>query len=253
MSSDTRSGTNAVTRAAWVPASLPRSELSRAGCTVQCQIGQRDLALILLPYDANSVACRAYARMQSEIYAAHGVANAKHVSDGCMGSCSHILLAYELEGRLLGGLRIHHSHLGKLPIEAVLPGSAALAALLATLTGAAELSGTVVRAEERKSGLSALLVRGAVAAAPQLGARTALGLGHQYVMPLYVRFGFIPEASCGCHPYPDARYQSRVAVLRDFDGLESVDASERQRIQTLRACFAERAGGDASLNAKAVR
>jgi predicted GNAT family N-acyltransferase len=218
------------------PAPPPRPAASSLAqpAEVQTRIGQHELVLMLLPYDVDSPAARDYVRLQTQTYAAHGVTSARRVSDGSMRSCSHLLLARELGGRLLGGLRLHDSRLGNLPIEAALPGSASLAALLTTLADVVEPSGMVVHAEARKSGLSALLVRGAVAAAPLLGAQAALGLGHQHVMPLYARFGFVPEESCGCHAYPDARYQSRVAVLRDVDGLESVARGERHCILAVR-------------------
>jgi hypothetical protein len=151
-----------------------------------------------------------------------------------MQSCSHLVLAREPEGAMIGGARIHARWLGKLPIEAALPGSTRLREFLVELGDCVELSGTIVDPSARKTGLSALIVRASVAAIPLVHGQSALGFGHHRVLPLYQRFGFLPDARFGCHQYPDTRYLSRVAVMHDVRFLTRVEPEERARILDLR-------------------
>lgn len=178
---------------------------------------------------------RAYRRLQRYVYSRYGVGRAMQSTDACMHSCSHLILAFNTARVVTGGLRIHSAARGKLPVEATPASSPRLAMLMSGLHDPAELSGTVVHPHYRKSGLSQLLVETAVAALPMTGHRSALGFGHQWVMPMYRRFGFIEDRRCGDYRYPDSRYRSRVAVLHDADALDSVEPDERARIRDTRS------------------
>jgi GNAT superfamily N-acetyltransferase len=194
----------------------------------------RKIAIELVPYQPGHRAYHTYRRLQCRVYANHGVGRARRAAEACMQSCSHLVLAREPEGAVIGGVRIHARRLGKLPIEAALPGSRRLRELLVELGDCVELSGTIVHPSARKTGLSALIVRAAVAAIPLVHGQSALGFGHQRVLPLYQRFGFLPDARFGCHQYPDTRYHSRVAVMHDVRFLSSVEFEERARIIDMR-------------------
>ena len=210
-----------------------RSSIRLAG-TVSYRLHELDMEILLRPRVSESSDLREYTALQAEAYGHHGVLVAKRTSDACMRSCSHLVLARHPDGTLAGGLRIHEQRLGLLPIEAALPGYPRLWRLIERLGESVELSGTVVRADLRKTGLTSLLVGAAVAAIPLLQIRSALGFGHQHVLPMYRAFGFVPRDELGCHAYPDPRYRSRVAVLADAWGLTGVDAAARALILDLR-------------------
>lgn len=214
----------------------PRAPVPAHGvaAAVQCRLGERDITLELRPYRPGDRGCEAYGQLQHRVYARHGVSAAKKVTDGCMQSCSHLVLAYEPDGALAGGVRIHARGLGILPLEAVLGRLTRLQRLLGELGDCVELSGTVVRPDVCKTGLSVLIVRAAVAAIPVVGAGAAVGFGHQRVLPLYRQVGFRPEFHLGLHAYPDSRYMSRVAVLADARSLDSVESGERGAILDMR-------------------
>ena len=197
-----------------------------------------ELAISVIPHDRDGEAARAYSALQRETYARHGVVRAKDTSDRCMRSCTHLILARREDGAVMGGLRIHRRLFGPLPIEAALPSSTRLAALLTELDSPVELSGTAVCQSARKTGLAHQLVRVAVAAIPVVGGRSALGFGHQHVLALYRRFGFMSDPRAGCHAYPDSRYRSSVAVLRDPSALTTVALAERRPILRLRQAIA---------------
>ncbi|MCG8422206.1 MAG: hypothetical protein MJE77_30150 [Proteobacteria bacterium] len=151
-----------------------------------------------------------------------------------MRSCSHLILIRTAGGTLVAGMRIHQRALGKLPVEAALPDSPQLCRLVDELPHVVEFSGAVVCLRMRKLGLGAMLMRTALAAAPLLGYRTAVGFGHQHVLSLYARFGFLPDGRLPSCNYPDGRYQSRVLVHRDALSLTEVDHVERSKIRALR-------------------
>jgi GNAT superfamily N-acetyltransferase len=201
---------------------------------VPCTLGERTITIDLVSYPSGHSAYQTYHRLQCRVYESYGVGRARRDTETCMQSCSHLVLACEPEGAVLGGVRIHARRLGKLPIEAALPGSRRLREFLVELGDCVELSGTIVHPEARKTGLSALLVRAAVAAIPLVHGQNAVGFGHHQVWPLYERFGFLPVARFGCHPYPDTRYRSRVAVMRDVRFLSTVEPEERAHIMDLR-------------------
>jgi predicted GNAT family N-acyltransferase len=202
--------------------------------TVLCGLKDREIELELTPYQPGHGLYESYSRLQCRVYASYGVWRAKRASDACMQSCSHLVLARERGGAVLGGVRIHARRLGKLPIEAALPSSTRLRELLVELGDCVELSGTIVHQSARKSGLSALIVRAAVAAIPLVHGQSALGFGHHWVLPLYQRFGFVPDTRFSCQQYPDTRYHSRVAVMHDVRFLTTVEPEERAHIIDMR-------------------
>jgi hypothetical protein len=197
-------------------------------------IGSQEMKIILQPCAPGNDMLLAYTALQCQVYGQHGVQRAQRVSDACMRSCTHLILARYPDGTLAGGLRLHARSHGPLPVEAALPRSRRLAALLDRLGEPTELSGMVVVPEARKTGLSAWIARAGVAAIPLLRGRAAVGFGHQHVLPLYASVGFVPRRHLGCHRYPDARYLSRVAVLEDAVALPGVSDHERSQILDLR-------------------
>lgn len=209
---------------------------------VTCRLGSQDVHIALQPCTPGSDAMRAYAALQCRVYGQHGVQRAQRVSDACLRSCTHLILAWCADGTLAGGLRIHARDRGPLPVEAALPRSRRLAVLLDRLGTPMELSGMVVAADARKTGLAALIARAAVAAIPLLAGRAAVGFGHQHVLPLYASVGFTPRRRLGWHHYPDARYRSRIAVLDDAVALPGVTDDERSRILALRRRMSAGAG-----------
>ena len=218
------------------PAPGPRTRGTAApvASAVICRLDGQEVQIALQPCTPGSGSMLAYAALQCCVYGQHGVQRAQRVSDGCLRSCTHLILARRADGTLAGGLRIHARARGPLPVEAALPRSRRLPALLDRLGNPMELSGMVVVAEARKTGLAALLARAAVAAIPLLAGRAAVGFGHQHVLPLYASVGFAPRRRLGCHHYPDARYRSRIAVLEDAVTLPGVAEDERLQITSLR-------------------
>lgn len=196
----------------------------------------QELTLDLIPYNPAGASYRAYERLLCAVYGHHGVSQAARRTDPCMTSCSHLVLARAASGAVLGGVRIHLRELGPLPVQAALPRSKRLGSLLARLPGAcAEPSGGVVHVSVRKSGLSHALGLVTVAALPLIGARAALCFGHRRVLPLYRTLGFVPDPRLGVHQYPDERYHSQVAVLKDTAGLPDVAADIRSLVLDTRA------------------
>jgi GNAT superfamily N-acetyltransferase len=201
---------------------------------VSCHLGNQAVEIILQPCEPANSMLPTYTALQRRVYGHHGVLLAQRVSDACMRSCTHLILARYPGGTLAGGLRVHARSRGPLPVEAALPRSRRLTLLLDRLGEPLELSGMVVAPEARKTGLAALIARAGVAAIPLLHGRTAVGFGHQHVLPLYASVGFVPRRRLGCHHYPDARYLSRVAVLEDAVALTGVPEHERMQIMALR-------------------
>ena len=70
---------------------------------------------------------------------------------------------------------------------------------------------------------------------PLIGARAALCFGHRRVLPLYRTLGFVPDPRLGIHQYPDERYHSQVAVLKDTAGLPDVATDIRSLVLDTRA------------------
>lgn len=202
-----------------------------------CRLQGRPITLSLTQTESDFTVRGEYERLQCRVYAQHGVTSAKRISDACAASCTNLIVAHSSDGMLLGGLRIHRPGRGRLPLQQALPRSRRLSRVLASLSDPCELSGTVVAPSERGTGLSAAIVGAAVASLPLLGIHSALGFGHQRVLPLYAGFGFMVDPHLGCHPYPDTRYRSQVAVLRDAAGLHAADPSMKSRALDLRAQF----------------
>lgn len=200
----------------------------------RCIATPRTYAVYVTPYIPGSDGCVAHEQLQHRVFRHHGVDCARRTADTCMTSCSHLILARAGDGALHGGLRLHQRAHGRLPVEAALPRSPEVQRLLDHLPPVAELSGAVVSLDARKTGLSAALMRIAVAVLPRLGCRAAVGFGHQHVLPLYARFGLLPEPGAPVHPYPDSRYRSRVIALEDALALQHADPIERVRIHALR-------------------
>ena len=201
----------------------------------------REVRIHVLPYIAGSRESAEYERLQHRVYFHYGADRAKRTGDTRMRSCSHLILARVAGGDLVGGMRIHRRALGPLPVEAALPHSRKLCELLQELPKLIELSGAVVCFEVRKTGLSTKLMRTGVAMIPLLGCNTAVGFGHQHVLPLYARFGMVPDGRLPISRYPDRRYQSQVIVLRDALSLADVHPVERRRIRALRRYLLPRA------------
>ena len=211
-----------------------RTTSSRLASTIRCSQEWKDVQFDLVPWVPGRRDARQFTRLRCRAYARHGVLRAAATADTCASSCSHIVVARDHRGALLGGIRIHRRDRGLLPVEAALPDSSELRQLFTELDDIAELSGAVVAAQACKTGLGAALLCAAIAAIPLLGQRAAVGFGHQHVLALYARFGLQPDPRFPVYPYPDARYQSRVLVLRDARILPGVAADERDRIRAVR-------------------
>ena len=123
-----------------------------------------------------------------------------------------VVLARGPDGRAHGGMRVHLRRPGEpLPVERALgercPIGQAVARAPAPLV---ELCGTWVGPDYRGQALAAILTPAALAVARALGARCIVGCAHQHIFALYQRFGAVVDLELGVHPYPDARYETRV-------------------------------------------
>ncbi len=202
----------------------------------EISLGIADVAYTfdICTYMAGSTAARQYADLQTHAYAAFGVLDAQRIGNHARDSCSHLILARMPDGTLVGGMRVHDRRRGPLPLELALAHLPEVRAHLDQYILPFELSGTAVRADWRKSALSAWLVRVAVAALPYLGAHASVGFGHQRILPLYQRFGFLPVPSLPAVAYPDERYRSQVAAMGDVECLDHLSEEERSHILKLR-------------------
>lgn len=126
------------------------------------------------------------------------------------GAC--VVLARGPGGRALGGIRVHLRRPGApLPVELALGDRCPIAAAVARAPAPlVEACGTWIGAEQRGGGLAAELSLASVAVARALGARRIVGCAHQHAIELYRRFGAVADPELGVHPYPDARYATRV-------------------------------------------
>lgn len=140
-------------------------------------------------------------------------------------------------GDIVGGLRLHFSHAPGtyLPVERVLTRLSQLGRLLESRRdqGIAEVCGFWIFSQYRGTGLSGALVRAGVAAMPMHGAHLAIALSHHYVVSHWAPIGFQADARLGVHPYPDARYFSKV-ILLDSIRLTTSEPEQRRKILALR-------------------
>lgn len=139
-------------------------------------------------------------------------------------------------GELVGGLRLHFSFPGTyLPVEQVMSRLSHLGRMLESRReqGIAEVCGFWIFSQYRGTGLSGALVRAGVAAIPLHGAHLAIALSHHYVVSHWAPMGFQADPRLGVHPYPDARYFSKV-ILLDPIRLSTSEPDQRTKILALR-------------------
>lgn len=146
-------------------------------------------------------------------------------------------------GDIVGGLRLHFSSAtgAPLPVEQVLSRLSQLGRLLDSRRdqGIAEVCGFWIFSQYRGTGLSGALVRAGVAAMPQHGAQLAIALSHHYVVSHWAPIGFQADHRLGVHPYPDARYSSKV-ILLDPLRLTTSEPEQRRKILALRHALRHR-------------
>lgn len=191
-----------------------------------------------------------YRRCQRSAYRSHGVLAAAKGGDAQRPSLVRFVALTDGAGVLVGGLEVHRrGPRAPLPVEDALGKDKLFATWIQRharrLT--VELSGTAVRPGWRKRGLTPWLIRAGVAVGLELGAKALVGFGHQHVLQLYGRWGFVPT-DLPVYPYPNPQYASRVARV-DLSHAEGIPRSERRIVEQLRAQLAaseRRAAGRAA-------
>lgn len=125
---------------------------------------------------------------------------------------ARIVLARDADGTAHGGMRVHLRRSGVLlPVELALGERCAIVDAVARAPAPlVELCGTWIGGRYRGSELVEAITRAALDVARALEARQIVGCAHQHVMAFYRRFGAVVDPELGVHPYPDARYETRV-------------------------------------------
>lgn len=125
---------------------------------------------------------------------------------------ARIVLARDRDGRAHGGMRVHLRRPGvPLPVERALGDRCAIGEAVARApVPLVELCGTWIGASFLGSPLAEVVTRAALGVARSLRARRIVGCAHQYVLEFYRRFGAVVDPTLGVHPYPDARYETRI-------------------------------------------
>jgi len=156
----------------------------------------------------------------------------------------YCVIAQDLSNnKIVGGLRIHISDgSSALPVElAIGRMDQRIHSVVENFRkngGVAELCALWNAKAIAGAGVSTLLVRAGIAVSNQLEIQTLMCICADYTLNMFQNAGFIADHSLGLNggfPYPNANYTARVLGIMNPHSLESANAFDRERMESLRS------------------